>query len=431
MKQQTMIERQNVMYSYFIDRLPLFYVFMSGIGFSLQTLIIKLLAEGGFRGSFYCVFSRGLIQIILSIIFILINTVNELPTDGPPVDLFGNTNYVRIVMALRSFIGFFSIAFAFLSAEYIPIGDSTILVMLSPIVAAMASFVILGEPWYIAEFIATVLSVIGAVLVAQPPFIFGYDKTESKSDHQQFSLGVLFGLSSAVFAGFAFVLIRMLGTSAKMPWANVCYVQSIGQLVLSVPALYISGQNVESQLSSWEIFLIFLGGFIGAWSQIAMTLGMQKEKSAAASAMRMSDVVFGFIWQVAFTVDKLSLLSLFGACLVTSSILVIVFSKGKSTPVPTVTTKEAITSDTSTIQMTPLHYIKQGNRIGSDISPISVTSAAAAAAAASSDLDVTIHAGQDKNSKFALKSFLNRDVSHQQKETKKLEYSSLPQGDDD
>lgn len=59
-----------------------------------------------------------------------------------------------------------------------------------------------------------------------------------------------------------------------------------------------------------------------------MTVGMQKEKSATATGMRMSDVFFGFLWQISFTNDNvLNPLSVFGACLVVSSIFVLVFNK--------------------------------------------------------------------------------------------------------
>jgi drug/metabolite transporter (DMT)-like permease len=323
--------------AYLLDRLPLFYVFLSGIGFSIQTLIIKLLSELNFKGSFYCVFSRGVNQLIISTIFIIYYDYTRPPGEEAP-QIFGNTTYVRTIMVLRAVIGFFSIAFSFLSAEYISIGDSTVLVMLSPIVAALASFVILGEPWYVAEFCATLLSITGAVLVAKPPFLFGDDK--SITDHHSFYLGVFFSLFAALNAGFAFVLIRMLGTSAKMPWANVCLIQSLAQIILSVPSLYIAGQSIQWNMR-WEIwFFIMIGGFIGAWSQIAMTLGMQREKSAAASAMRMSDVVFGFIWQVLFTTDPLNWLSLTGAILVTGSILVIVIFKSSSSSSPLSSTEK-------------------------------------------------------------------------------------------
>jgi len=222
----------------------------------------------------------------------------------------------------------------FLSAEYLSVGDSTVLVMMSPMIAAILGYLILGEPWRLPEFAGTILSLVGATLVAKPPFIFGYNNQEAGMNPQTFYLGVFFALSSAVCAGFAFIFIRMLGTSVKMPWANVCFSQALGQIFLSPPSLYLSGQKIHISLSRMQYLLIFAGGFIGAWSQIAMTVGMQREKSATATAMRMSDVVFGFMWQILFTPDVTNLLSIFGAILVASSILVIVIFKRTET-IPT------------------------------------------------------------------------------------------------
>eukprot|EP01035_Chromulina_nebulosa_P020901 gene20901-27091_t len=169
------------------------------------------------------------------------------------------------------------------------VGDSTVLVMLSPLFASIAGYFVLGEPWKLPEFIGTVVSLVGVTLVARPPFIFGGNSADP--------VGVMFALIAAVAAGAAFILVRILGTTSKMPWSNVCVAQSIGQMVLSIPSLYIIGQSFTVNIGLYNFIMIALGGFIGAWSQIAMTIGMQREKSATASAMRMSDVIFGYIWQ--------------------------------------------------------------------------------------------------------------------------------------
>jgi hypothetical protein len=58
-----------------------------------------------------------------------------------------------------------------------------------------------------------------------------------------------------------------------------------------------------------------------------MTVGMQREKSASASAMRMSDVAFGFLWQAIFTSDNINLLSAIGAVMVMAGVMVIVIYK--------------------------------------------------------------------------------------------------------
>lgn len=296
--------------------LPLFFVFLSGIGFSIQTLIIKLLHEDdGFSGSFQIIFFRGFTQISLASLFIYLNRSTNAETP-----LFGSTNSIKLLLFLRSLFGYGGIAFAFLSVEKMPIGDSTVLIMLSTIFASIASYFVLGEPWRLGELIATVVSLMGVILVSRPPALFGEDDAAD-------AVGVVFALLAAVSAGVAYTTVRMLGTTSKMPWENVCFSQAIGQIVLSPPSLIISGQRFRTDISLVQVGLIFIAGFVGAWSQIAMTVGMQREKSALATGMRMSDVLFGFFWQALFTSEAVTSLSIAGAFLVVSSVLILVFSK--------------------------------------------------------------------------------------------------------
>jgi hypothetical protein len=203
--------------------------------------------------------------------------------------------------------------------------------------------------------------------VIRPPSIFGKDDNDSikenEINHKSHFFGVVFALIASVSSAGAYVLVRILGTIAKMPWENVCFAQvkyiyiffvysiticiyqflsftlkAIGQIVLAIPSEYITGKTFNFlNITYYQLSLIFIGGFVGAWSQVAMTIGMQREKSAIATAMRMSDVLFGFIWQVAFTADNVAVLSVYGAFLVTASILIIVFSKETK---PNITTSD-------------------------------------------------------------------------------------------
>jgi drug/metabolite transporter (DMT)-like permease len=265
------------------------------------------------------------VQLILAGIFVYYDK-DRLEGKGPR--LFGDTNWVRGILFLRALAGFGSIAFAFLAVELIPIGDSTVLIMLSPLMASILSYIFLGESWRWPELCGTILSLVGAVMVAQPPLLFGGNATHDGS----FYKGVGYALTAACSAACAFIFVRILGTTAKMPWSNVCFSQAIGQLALALPGLYVFGQKLTFDMSYYVIGLLMLGGIIGAWSQILMTIGMQREKSAAATAMRMSDVACGFLWQALFTSDALSLLSLGGAVLITTSILIVVIFKQAAPP---------------------------------------------------------------------------------------------------
>lgn len=327
-----------MLYAFCVDRLPLLYVFLSGIGFSIQALMIKLLSERGFHGSFLCVFLRGSVQLVLSSVFIYYDKERlpskEILDTGDAVQagsagregvrLFGNTPYVRWILFLRSFTGFGGILFAFLSIELIALGDSTVLQMLSTVLCAIIGCCVLNEPWRLPEFCATIVSLVGAILVVKPPIIFGSSHAQSSS----FYLGVIYSLLACVTSACAYIFIRILGTTAKMPWANVVFAQAIGQVLLSFPSSYLFRQPLHLQQYSWQEYsVVCLVGVVGAFSQILMTIGMQREKSAAATAMRMSDLLFGFIWQALFTADEVSSMSVAGALLVSSSILIIVLCK--------------------------------------------------------------------------------------------------------
>jgi drug/metabolite transporter (DMT)-like permease len=308
---------------WFSKRLPLFLVFFSGFGFSIQGLIVKLLAEDNYHTTFVCILSRGIVQTILGSAI----AYRESGQAGASKHFFGDSNWVRFVMFGRSLVGFFGISFAFLAVSELPLGDASVLLMLSPAFASFFSFLILGEPWRLVEMAATVISLTGACLVAKPPFLFGADGEDGGSGGENM-LGVVYGLAGAVSAGSAFVFVRMLGTTAKMPWSHVCVAQAMMQSTLAIPFLYVFGQQFEP-VDAHKVGLIVAGAMIGAVSQIAMTIGMQREKSAAATAMRMSDVLFGYTWQAIFTADVISALSVFGATLVTGSILLVVMFKQK------------------------------------------------------------------------------------------------------
>jgi len=308
---------------------PLFLVFLSGIGFSIQTLFIKLLStDDGFSGSFQIIFLRGLTQAVLSLLFIYRDFRQQCERNGESKQaLFGSTSTVRSLLALRSLFGYGGIAFAFLSVEKLPIGDATVLVMLSPLFASLCSWAVLREPFRLGEMVAAAIALAGVVLVARPPFIFGGQAENDAAPAPADGAGVVYALLASVCAGIAYTCVRMLGTTAKTPWANVCLAQALGQILLSPPSLVLSGQRLRVDLPLSIFGIMFIAGFIGAWSQIAMTVGMQREKSALATGMRMSDVVAGFTWQAIFTNEKVTGLSIAGAFLVVISTLILVLAK--------------------------------------------------------------------------------------------------------
>lgn len=245
---------------------PLVLVFLSGIGVSFQSLFIKVLSEEGFHNTFECIFFRAIVQGSLLFIPIFCDKNEE-----KYHNFLGETWLSVSIAVFRCVIGFGSMPFTFLALQRLPLGDATVLILMSPVYAAMLGVFFLGEPWRLSEMFAIFVSVTGAVFVIRPPFLFSSDGDTLDP------IGVLFCVIASLSAAGIFISIRLLGTTAKVPWKNLCIAQCFAQMLFAVPAAYISGQLFTFNLTSRQMLLIFCTGFVAAFSQSAMTIGLQRE----------------------------------------------------------------------------------------------------------------------------------------------------------
>lgn len=294
--------------------LPLALVFFSGLAFSAQGILVKLSSPP--LGTFIIVVCRGSIQLL-----IVSTVLFSARAQGDTTQIFGPNRFTAIVLFLRAVMGFFGMLFAFLAMEELPIGDAMTIIMLSPMIASFFGIFILNEHWHAVEITAGVVALIGISLVARP-----FDSQGGAASVSV--LGVLYALLSALSSAMAYITVRMLGTVVAMPWYNVTFAQSLGLVTFGVPLALLFQSDTLSSLVAPEIcWRVALASLVGTVGQIAMTYGMQREKSAMATAMRSSDILFGFIFQLVCTDDELNSLSACGAGLVLLSILIIVLKK--------------------------------------------------------------------------------------------------------
>lgn len=305
------------------SRLPMLYVFFAGIGFSAQTLLTKILAKEGFHRSFENVFFRGAMQLLTSSIMLYSASSKE-SIEKP---LFGDTPYVRKLVFLRSVLGVAALGFHYLSARFMPLGDATVIYMSSPVIAASLAYTFLGEPWRVPEFLATSLSMLGIVLIVQPDFLFNSSSTGIKDVEDTYLVGSFFAVLAAVLLGVIFIILRILGTTQKIPAFNIVFAQSLTQLIFSYPGSIIAGEDFDFRLT-WRQFLLLCGsGLFGAISQIGLTIGVQQERSALVTSMRMSEALFSFAWQILFTGDSIAFHSFLGSILILIGVITLLTSK--------------------------------------------------------------------------------------------------------
>ena len=242
-----------------------------------------------------------------------------------PWEIFGSSTRMRWLLLARSSFGFVGIAFAFNAIQLIPIGTATCLVMISPLISSLFAFVLLGEQINKWTVWALPISFLGVIFISEPGFLFGEDGLDGTGGSNV--KGVLFAIIASLGAGLAYVCIRVLGTTMKCHYCVVTFAQALGQAVYGLTIVLFLGVPFSSSTKSILVCLSI--GIIGSISQGLMTWGMQREKSAMASTMRMGDVLFSFLFQEVFTGDAINLGQVLGAVGICSGVLIVLYGKSR------------------------------------------------------------------------------------------------------
>jgi len=235
-------------------------------------------------------------------------------------------------------------AFSFLSISVLPLPDAAVLAQTAPFFAALYARIFLKEPWHMSEFLAALSGIAGVVFIARPASLFEAHAvtTTTSSGIVNRSLGVVYGMISAAGAGGAYVTVRLLGTKVKVYWAVVMLYQALGQALYSIPVILVTGV-VFASLKPHQIALALGTGFLGFWSQVAMTKGMQREKSAIASVVRQGLApIFSFLWQALFLPgDPMEWTAAVGFTIVLIGLVVAVLGKARRDASPVQEGKDA------------------------------------------------------------------------------------------
>ncbi|CCA69903.1 related to Integral membrane protein [Serendipita indica DSM 11827] len=197
------------------------------------------------------------------------------PLSGPPG--------VRYLLAIRGISGFFGIFGIYYSLIYLSLSDAIVITFLGPTTTAIAGYLILGEALSRREIVAGALSFMGVILIARPPFLFGQSDQVGgeKGTPAQRLIAVGVALLGVLGGTGAFISIRAVGKRAH-PLHSVsffsiysCLVSVIGMIVLRVPLVL--------PRSLTFVGLVFSIGFFGFFTQLFLTMGLQRETAGRAS----------------------------------------------------------------------------------------------------------------------------------------------------
>ncbi|XP_053635556.2 solute carrier family 35 member G1 [Cherax quadricarinatus] len=288
-----------------LPHVGLFMAVFSSLFFSLCSVIVKILSD-----------VSPMELAVFRFIGILLPTL-------PLIIRRGDTPFprgLRLMLVLRGLVGATSLMLQFYAFRHMPLADASVIVFSVPVFVAVFARVFLGEPCGLFHGVVILLTVAGVILIARPPLLFG-----SLSDAYTLEnwWGAAAAIGGTVVAANVYVILRVLkGLHFSVIMTNFAVIA----LLLTPVVSWLRGDICIPRCGSERYLILAIGAF-SFGGQILLTKALQLEQAGPVSIARTADVVFAFIWQAIFFHELPDRLSLLGALLVTSCVLLTGFRK--------------------------------------------------------------------------------------------------------
>lgn len=240
---------------------------------------------------------------------------------------------------------------------YIPLADATVITFLAPGIAGLLCYFILKEPFTKIEQLATLVALVGVVLIAQPTSFFsssseedtpsteapetgnsGLPGLEHESTPEERLVAVGVALLGVCGAAVAFTSLRMIGKRVH-PLISVnffgltCVVICI-IILASAPPLDISQPSLQwkwpTSIRAW--FLLLLLGALGFTMQYLLTAGLAADKSNRANSMVYTHMLFAVSFDRWVFHHEMNPMSFGGCALILGSAIGVVVMKKPPAP---------------------------------------------------------------------------------------------------
>ena len=204
----------------------------------------------------------------------------------------------RKFLILRSIGGLFGVLLYFYCINNMNLSDGTILNKLSPFFVILFAALFLKEKLNKHQVIAAIVAFLASMLIIKPQF-------------DMVVLPAMMGFGSAIFAGFAYAIIRLLNVRGESP-ATIVFYFSLISFVVTLPAAV---ATFELPTSIEWFYLLGIGVFAGI-GQILMTKSYHYSRASDIAPYKYLHVLFTAIISILFLGEVPDLLSILGSVII-------------------------------------------------------------------------------------------------------------------
>jgi drug/metabolite transporter (DMT)-like permease len=200
---------------------------------------------------------------------------------------------------------------------------------LVPLVTAYACSIFLSQPFTRKELIAGLVALLGVVIIAHPPWLFGQvsdtitPKKPSGIDHvtptQRF-IAIVISILGVAGASGAYTMIRVIGNRAHA-LISVNYFALLATVSSAIGLVVIPGIGFVAPTTARDWTLLILMGVFGFVLQFLLTAGLQLDKSSKATSMLYAQIIFALAFDFGIWGVIPGAWSLFGGAIVIASTL--------------------------------------------------------------------------------------------------------------
>ena len=266
----------------------------SVIAFAIMNAIIKYLT---IFNVYQVVFFRSIGTLFFTIPLIL---KYKLP-------IFGSN---KKLLFLRAFFGVISITCFFQSLNYLAVGTAVSLRYTSPIFAAIFAAIFLKEKVKNIQWLLFFIAFLGVLIIKG----FGVDVN---------TIGLLLIITSAIFLGLIFVVIRKIGNSEN-PLIIINYFMTLAFIFGGIMSI----ENWRNP-NTIEWVLLLSSGVFGYFGQLYMTKAFQSSETNIIAPLKYLEVIFMIIIGAIWFNEEYNLLSLLGVFLILLGLVYNIYLKRK------------------------------------------------------------------------------------------------------
>ncbi|KAK8251625.1 hypothetical protein IWZ00DRAFT_437007 [Phyllosticta capitalensis] len=239
---------------------------------------------------------------------------------------------LRLLLTLRGFTGFFGLSMFYWALQYLPLAETTVITFLTPMLVPWACALFFGQPLSKKVIFAGLFSFAGVIIIAQPPWLFpNHHEEVPDASAAMRTIAVTGLLLGAVTATASYTIIRGIGYRAHA-LISVNYYSLTSTLGSGLFLLFAPGIGFQLPANGRQWTLLAILGCSGFLLQFLLTAGLQHDKSAVATSMMYSQVLFALVLDKAIWGNVPGFASLCGGVLVLASTIYVAFQGSSDTP---------------------------------------------------------------------------------------------------